>query len=164
MKKSMVMLVSASSVATRCATQLQAELGVRLQAAPSARRALALLHAAPYEAVAIDESVADTDPEYVDLLVRSLNGAVPVFVNLAINSFDRVARELRAAMARRQREQVEAFEMARLALRNELKADLTGLLLSSQMALAVPAMPPAAQNKLKSVYQLAEKIRARLEN
>ena len=55
------------------------------------------------------------------------------------------------------------MEAARRALRNELKAELTGILLSSQMALAIPAIPAGAQTKLRSVCALAEKMKQRLE-
>ena len=43
-----------------------------------------------------------------------------------------------------------------------IKGELTGILLWTQQALETPALPSAAEAKLKSVYEVADKIRARL--
>ena len=55
------------------------------------------------------------------------------------------------------------MEAATRCLRNNLSGDVTGILVSSQLALAEPSLPAAAQSKLRSVCDLAERIRVRLE-
>ncbi|HKC70105.1 MAG TPA: hypothetical protein VKB60_00720, partial [Terriglobales bacterium] len=47
-------------------------------------------------------------------------------------------------------------------LRNELKDNLTALLLSCELALAVPQLPAPAQAKIRSACDLAKDIRSRL--
>jgi len=158
--RGMIVLVSSSPAAGKCAALLQQELSARVQVAETPRRALALLRVG-CEAVAVDEPLLDSDPTGVETLLRQAGTAVPVFINLAIHGLERLAREVRAALLRREREHVAALEAARRVLRNELKGDLTGILLSSQMALA--AAPPEAQVKLRSVCDLAERMKARLE-
>ncbi len=110
----------------------------------------------------IDQVLLDADPVSVDALLRQIGTAIAVFFNPAIQGSERVVREVRSALQRRQQEQVSAMQIAARSLRNELKDDVTGILLSSQLALAVPSLPPAAEAKLRSVAELAERIRGRL--
>jgi hypothetical protein len=50
------------------------------------------------------------------------------------------------------------------ALRNELKGTVTALLLSCELALHVPNLQSEAENKMRSVHQLAQEIRLKLES
>jgi hypothetical protein len=54
------------------------------------------------------------------------------------------------------------MRVAQAALRNELTGAISGILLSSELALAQPALPTSVMDKLKSVYQLALQIKSRL--
>jgi len=74
-----------------------------------------------------------------------------------------VVRDVRSALQRRQGERLRAVREAEANLRSQLTEALTGILLSSQLTMEVPAVPAAAQARLRSVYQLAMSMRQRLE-
>jgi hypothetical protein len=63
-------------------------------------------------------------------------------------------REIRTALARRQREEKVARQAAALALWSELKESVTAMLLSCDLAPAV--------EKIRSMHELACQIRAHL--
>jgi len=85
-----------------------------------------------------------------------------VQVNLAISGMERLVREVRAALHRRQREEVRARYAAIGRLHSELNDTVTALLLSSELALEASGLPPAASEKLQSVHELVEKLRRQL--
>jgi sigma54-dependent transcription regulator len=64
------------------------------------------------------------------VLFEHLGPAVPLFVDFGISGVERILRELRAALLPRGREMVLARHSARQSLRDELKDDVTALLLS----------------------------------
>jgi len=72
-------------------------------------------------------------------------------------------RELKQALRRSQKEREAAHRQAELGLRNQLNDSLTALLLSCELALAVPNLPPTAQAKIGAACELAKEIRSRLE-
>jgi hypothetical protein len=55
-----------------------------------------------------------------------------------------------------------AQQEAARQLRSELTDALTGILLSSQMALENPGLPPAAAEQIRAVVELAASLRERL--
>jgi hypothetical protein len=132
--------------------------------AESLHLAIVLLRRETFSAVVIDQVLLDADPVSVDALLRHTGTAIAMFFNPAIQSSDRVVREVRAALHRSLHQQTIAVQTATRTLRNELKGDVTGILLSSQLALAVPALPAAVEAKLRSVCELAERIRVRLSS
>jgi hypothetical protein len=159
----MILLVSSSSGLLKCADLLQLNLGMTTQAVESVRRAMAVLRRESFQAVVIDQLLLDTDPAGVDDLLCSAGAGMVVFVNPAIYGCERVLREVRSAVLRRQHEEASAIEAAARCLRNDLSGDVTGILVSSQLALAEPSLPAGTKSKLQSVFDLAERIRARLE-
>lgn len=84
-------------------------------------------------------------------------------MNFAINSMDRVMRELRAALQRHRKEVLLVRQEVQQPLRNELKGTVTALLLSCEMALQVPDLPGAAAVKMRDAQELAQQVRVRLE-
>jgi hypothetical protein len=88
---------------------------------------------------------------------------VPVQINFAFSGGSRLAREVQAAIARREQQHVIALRAAASLLENDLKSTLTGLLLQSQLALAEPALTPKLTGKLELVAELAGSLRRRLE-
>ena len=71
-------------------------------------------------------------------------------------------RELRAALSRRGLESVLARHSARQALREELKDDLTALLLSCGMALAEPDLSDSIKSRLKTIEELTKHMKEKL--
>jgi hypothetical protein len=97
-------------------------------------------------------------------VLEHIGTAVPVHVNFAINGMDRFARELRAALLRNKRQILLVRQEVQQALRNELKGTITARLLSCQMALQVPDLQSEANNRRRSVHELAREIRLKLED
>ena len=76
--------------------------------------------------------------------------AVPVQINFAFHGGSRLAREVKAAIGRREQQQVLALRAAASLLENELKSTVTGLLLQSQLALAEPAVDPETGRQIRA--------------
>ena len=55
-----------------------------------------------------------------------------------------------------------ARQNAQQDLRNDLKGTVTALLLSCQMTLQLPGLPPTAQSKMQTVFELAQEVRGKL--
>ena len=158
----MILLITPSPQAEKCAALIQEATGEPTGWAENIRRAGGLLRSSEYSAVIIDQQVAEWDAEGTEVLLQHAGTAVPVYVNLAISGLERVVRELKLAMWRSHKEREAARRQAELTLRNELKDNVTALLLSCQLALGIPHLPAAAQAKLNSACELAKEIRSRL--
>lgn len=161
----MILLISASPRAHDYAAAVSQGTGCSIQMAASVKRAAARLKpgAEKFTVVIVDQALVEHDPREVEVLVSRAGTAVPVFVPLAICSPARVLADVRAALARRETESRLADQAARRRLSSELRGDVTAILLSSELALREPALPPRAQEKLKSVVQVAQQMRTRLE-
>jgi len=59
-----------------------------------------------YSAVVIDQFLLETEPEESDQTIEHLGTAFPVYINFAITGLDRLVREVRSALHRRRREEV----------------------------------------------------------
>ncbi len=158
----MILLITPSPRAQECAALIHEATGEGTECVESVRRASKLLRGAEYSALVIDQYLAECDPDGTEVLLQHAGSAVPVYVNLAISGSERVLRELKQALRRSQKERQEAHREAELTLRNELKDSLTALLLSCELALAVPQVPANAQAKIRSACDLAKDIRSRL--
>jgi hypothetical protein len=90
------------------------------------------------------------------MVLEHIGTAIPVHVNFAISAMDRVVRDLRAALHRHKREVLLLRQEIHQGIRNELKT-VTAILLSCEMALQVPNLPSAAEIKMRSVRDLAQK-------
>lgn len=160
----MILLVTASHRREECGKALEQAAGESVEVAESVRKAATLLRNSEYSAVVLDDPMVEVEGEALDTLLNNLGLAVPVYVNLAISNAERIVRELRLAMRRNSESRQIAIRAAESQLRSEIRDAVTGILLSTQLALRVPEMPTEAVEKLNSVCQLASTIRARLEN
>ena len=158
----MILLVTPSAKVQECAETLAQASNEKIQVAGTLQQAIAQIRAQEFSAVVIDQSLLEAEPDESDMLVEHMGTAVPLYINFAISGTERVSRELRAALSRRQREVVAARHSAEQYLRNELKGPVTALLLSCEMALAVENLPAAAQSKLRAVYDLAREVKSKL--
>jgi hypothetical protein len=158
----MVLLISASRNSADCLAAIQKELGESAEHITSISQVAAKLRSAEYSAIVVDQSLIDADPASHETVWKHAGTAIPVFLNFAISGVERVIRDLRAALARRQKEQLAAARAAQAALRNELTGAVAGILLSSELALAQPAIPAALADKLRSVHELALELKERL--
>ncbi len=159
----MILLITASTRAPECAAAIEQATKERTQICPRLAVAARTLRSTECSAVVIDQNLMEADPAAADVVLNEADTAIPVFVNFAICGMDRVLRDVRCALQRREGERIRAVREAEANLRSQLTEALTGILLSSQLAMEVPAVPAAAQARLRSVYQLAMSIRQRLE-
>jgi hypothetical protein len=159
----MILLVTTSSRVKDYAAALQQGTGHKAQVASSLPQASAKLRVAEYAVLATDQSILESDLSALDTLLNQCGTALPIFVNLSLHSPDRVVREVQVALRRAESERLVAERMAGRVLRNELRNELTGILLNSELALKGTTIPQEVSEKIRSVRALAEKMRARLE-
>jgi len=159
----MILLITSSTRAQECAAALERATSERTQICPRLSLAARTLRSTECKALVIDQNLLEADPAAADVVLKEAETAIPVIVNFAICGLDRVLRDVRSALQRREGERIRAVREAEANLRSLLTEALTGILLSSQLAMEVPAVPAAAQARLRSVYQLAMSMRQRLE-
>ena len=159
----MILLVTTSSRAKECAAAVEQGTGHKAHLASSVPQAVSKLEAAEYEGLAIDQSVLESDFRAFDTLLNHCGLAMPLHVNLALHSTERVVREIQAALRRGEKERLVATHAAGQILRSQLRSEVTGILLNSELALRQGAVPPEVAEKLRSVRELAEKMRSQLQ-
>ena len=159
-----VLIVSPMADVTQVAESLSTTLGCPVKVAIGHRAGVAELRRRDYSVVVVDDCMAEANPAATEMLWQSLGMAVPVQINFGFHSGPRLAREVQAAIGRREQQQVQALRAAASLLESELKSTVTGLLLQSQLALAEPALPPKLTVKLELVAELAGNLRRRLEH
>jgi hypothetical protein len=157
----MILLISPSAKVQETAKALEEATSEPLRIAATLRQAVGQLRSEEYSAVLVDQGLVESEPDESDLVLQHMGSAIPVYVNFGISGFDRVLRELRAALHRRKREEVVAHRAAEQNLRNELKGPLTALLLSCEMALEAPDIA-AASPKIRKACDLAKEVRSKL--
>jgi hypothetical protein len=163
----MILLVTGCERGEECATALQKATGEQVHVIKSTRQMQVREEKEQLQGkitvVVMDEGLLDAEPVTAQEFLDSMETAVPVFINFAISSMDRIVREARMALHRHQREQFQAMQAAESMLRGEVKDTVTGILLSSQLALETPDIPKTAQAKVQDIYELALALRARLD-
>ena len=159
----MILLITSSSRAPEYSIALGNAIGEEAEIANTTKQALAQLRNGEYTAVVIDEAFVESEPEAIDMLLRHAGMAVPAYVNLAISAPQRVIRDLKVTLRRQEESRMIAIRAAESLLRTELRGAVTGILLSTELALRTPDLPIDAADKMRSVCQLATEIRSRLE-
>jgi hypothetical protein len=158
----MILVTTSLASAQKCASALEEATAEPTLVAATLSDAVAKLQAQEFSAVVFDQLLLDAQPDETDVVFKHLSGAVPVYLNFAVSSQDRVTRELRAALGRRNREVLVARREAEQALRHELNEKLTALMLSCEMALQVPGLPALAEIKMRAVDALAKEVAGKL--
>jgi len=113
--------------------------------------------------VVLDHYLLEAESREAETALAHLGTAIAVPVNLGISGMERLVREVRAAVQRRQREEARARQAALAKLHSELNGTITALLLSSELALGTLELRPAAAEKLQSIHELVKKLRQQLE-
>jgi hypothetical protein len=160
----MILLVTSSNRRGECGQALEQSVGETVEVCETVRKAASMLRSNEYSAVILDDPMVEVDGDALESLLNNMGLAVPVYVNLAISNADRITRELRLAMRRNRESRLIAIRAAESQLRSEIRDAVTGILLSTELAMRTPEMPPEAVEKLTAVCQLASSIRSRLEN
>jgi hypothetical protein len=159
-----VLLVTTMTGAENCASAIGRQLGVSVELAQNRRAALAALRRREYSVIVLDEGLVDSDPAGAEVLWQQAGLAIPIQVNLGISGCNRVLREVRSALQRRERELSLAMRAAAQLMEGEMNTTLTGLLLQTQLALAEPTLPAHVAAKLQQVVELAGVLRNQLRN
>jgi hypothetical protein len=157
-----ILMVTGIEGARNCATVVGTQLGMEVEVAEGRRTALAALRRREYLAVVIDETLAECDPAAAEKICELAGLAIPMQINFAISGAARLVREIRAALNRREREQMLARRAAAAAIETELKTTVAGLLLHSQLALNGGGVPAAVADRLRMVADLAGNLRQQL--
>jgi hypothetical protein len=158
----MILLIWSSERAPDCAKAIENMFQQRVDVVATLHDGCEHLRLEEYSAVVVDQWVTEVDPGQADYLFHHLGTAVPVFANFSISGIDRILRELRAAFNRHGRETLVARHTARMGLRNELKSDVTALLLCCGIALDDPALSETAIARMKKVEEAAKQIKTKL--
>ena len=135
----------------------------KVNLANSVSRALLRLHDGEYDALVIDESLVEVDDAAVSALLNHAGLAMPIYINLGLHCTERLVREVIAGLSRKHAEHLGAKRSAITELQSQLRGDLTGILLASELALREASIPPRVADRINSVHRLAVQIRTRLE-
>jgi hypothetical protein len=157
-----ILIVTGMEGAENCAAALTRQLSLDCEVAQGCKAAIAALKRAEYAALVVDEGCVDADPAGSEQLWEHAGLAIPVQVNFALAGAQRLAREIRLALNRRDRERALAHEAAAAAIETELKSTVAGLLLHSQLALQDREIPAQLKEKLRVVADLAGNLREQL--
>jgi hypothetical protein len=161
-QKMSILIVSGIEGARNCAAVVGTQLGMEVEVAEGRKSALGLLRRREFDAVVVDETMAECDPAAAEAIWEHAGLAIPLQINFALSGAARLTREIRAALHRREREQMLARRAAAAAIETELKTTVAGLLLNSQLALSGSEVPAAIADKLRVVADLAGSLRQQL--
>ena len=159
----MILLISPYQNAKDCATQMQRATHEEVKTVDSVRTGLAALLVHEFNVVVADENLLECSPESAEALVQRMGSAVPVFLDMACMKPERITRFVQLAVQRRELQYKSARESAIAELRSELKSELTGLLICSELTMKLANVPPAVNEKLSLVLDSAKRMREKLE-
>jgi signal transduction histidine kinase len=157
-----ILIVTGIEGARNCAAVVSAQLGMEVEVTEGRKAALAALRRREFAAVVVDETMAECDPSAAEAVWERAGLAIPLQINFALSGAARLIREIRAALHRRQREQMLARRAAAAAIESELKTTVAGLLLHSQLALSGSEASSPVAEKLRVVADLAGSLRQQL--
>ena len=151
----MILLLMQSPRAAQCKDELELRLQQPVTLCPSLSDTSDAVRIARYDALVLDQDLLDQNPSQADVLSRYAGTAVTVLINPGIWGVDRVCKEIEFALKRACREKKIAEESARNELKEQLCGAVTGILLSSELALNSDSLPPLVEEKLRSVRDMA---------
>jgi signal transduction histidine kinase len=157
-----ILMVTGIEGAANCAAAVGTQLGMEVEVAQGRKEALAALRGREYSAVVIDAALAEFDPATAERIFDRAGLAIPLQINFALSGVDRLVREIRAALHRREREQAMARRAAAAAIEAEFKTTLAGLVLHSQLALNDREISAPVADRLRMVADLAGNLRRQL--
>jgi hypothetical protein len=158
----MILLITPSERGPECAATLEEATGCETDWVENLQQGIARLREQCYSVVVIDQFLIESEPAESDQLLEHLDTAFPVYLNFAVSGMERLVREVRSALHRRKREETQARRSVEQQFRSEICESLTAMLLSCELAIAVPNVPGAAAEKILAVDNLAREMRLRL--
>ena len=159
----MILIVTPSASGPQCADLIGKALNQKANFVTTVRQAISAVRNTEYRVIVMDEDLFEANPTAAAGVAELGEAAITVFLNFGIASSERVIREVKTALRRRERDEATARQSASLQLQGELSNDLTGILVSAQSALNTPDLPRAAQERLSTLYEIARKLQLRLQ-
>lgn len=159
----MILLITPQSKGPEFAGALVAATSQETHWAQNLQEAATRLREQTYSAAVIDQFLLETEPEESDQVLEHLGTAFPVYVNFALTGMERLLREVRSALHRRKREEATARRAVAEQMQCEMRETLTVMLLSCELAMAIPDVPSPAAEKIRTIDTLARELRLRLE-
>ena len=159
----MIVLVSGSKRARECAETIERKTHQQTRVAATLSEAARCLEQVDCQAVVIDDSWQQVDGDIDGLVFSQGRTALPIYVNLSLHAAERVADEVSCGLQRLSREQAASMRVATSELRNELRGEVTAILLNAELALREPALSAGASEKLHAIHEMAERMRNKLD-
>lgn len=159
----MILLISPQSRGPELAALIHAATSQETHWAQTVQEAATRLREHTYSAAIIDQFPLETEPDDSDDMIEHLGTAFPVYINFAVTGLDRLVREVRSALHRRNREEMAARRAVAEQMHSEMRETLTVMLLSCELAMSVPDVPSLAAEKIRTIDTLARELRLRLE-
>jgi len=158
----MILLLSPYQNAEQCAAQIKRATRDEVKTVNTLKLALAALRSHPFDLVVADENLLESTPGSAESLLQRMETAAPLVLDLAMLRPEKVAKLAQAARTRRDLDFQLAREKALAELRSDLKSELTGLLISSELALKTADLPARAGEQLNAVLEIARRMESRL--
>jgi hypothetical protein len=143
----MILLITPSARGQECTATLKDATGKETHWAENLQQGVALLREHSYSTVVIDQFLIENEPAESDQMLRHLGTAFPVYLSFAVSGMERLLREVRSALHRRKREEIQARRSVEQQIRSEMSESLTAMLLSCDLAMAVPGVPDPVAEK-----------------
>jgi hypothetical protein len=159
----MIILVTASSRGEECAAAIEQKTHQKTQIAHSVNQAIALLQKHEFDVLVLDESFQQVEIGAEGLVANHAGIAVPIYVNLSLHGSERVAQEVNRGLQRLLAEKLSCRKAAESLLRNELRGEITSILLNCELALRETQLAPRVSQKLQVVQEMAQTMRSKLE-
>jgi len=159
-----ILIVTGIEGARNCASIVSTQLGMEVEVAEGRKTALAALRRKEFSAIIVDDTLAECDPAAAEAIWEHAGLAIPLQLSFALSGATRLIREIRAALHRREREQMLARRAAAAAIETELKTTVAGLLLHSQLALSGSELTSPIADRLRMVADLAGNLRSQLSS
>ena len=157
-----VLLVSAMPGAENLAETLSRDAHVGVQVARNLRSALAVLRRNEFAAVLVDTSTIPD--ETAELIWQRAGLAANMEMHLGQTGAAKVIRAVSSVVQRREREAELARREAAHAIQDELRQEITGLLLQTELMMRERSLPPAVERKVRMLHDLTDALRGRLRS
>lgn len=157
-----ILFVTGIEGARNCADAVARHLSLEVAVAEGRKDALAALRRREFAAVVVDDTLALCDPAAAEAIWERSGLAIPLQINFALSGTARLVRDIRAALHRREREQLLARRAAAAAIETEIKSTVAGLLLQSELALSSSDADSPVAQRLRLVADLAGDLRRQL--
>ncbi len=158
----MILLITPSARGQECVAALKEATGDETHWAENLQQAFVRLREYTYAVVVLDQFLLENEPAESDHVLDLLATAFPVYLNFAVSGMQRLLREVRSALQRRQREEAQARRSVEQKMHSEISESLTTMLLSCELAMTVPGVPAPVTEKIRLIDNLARDLRVRL--